>query len=179
MLDFLFGALVIILFFLIGIGLVWAGVSSWIEMIRIRPRLLKAQGVITNIVTESKAMRTSNESNTYDVLRFPVIHFHTQEGKAHSFRSEVGEVERRYRHYAWLPTRKRQRAETFEYVVGQAIAVLYDPLDEVPPRIDNWSAVNGVSVALIAGGLVACGTSLLLAFLFGSNIVNGISGILG
>ena len=105
MLEFLFGAMVIILFFLIGIGLVWAGVRSWLNMVRIRPRLLTAQGVITNIITESKAMRTSNESKSYAVHRFPVIHFHTQEGKAQSFRSEVGEVERRYRRRAWWPAR--------------------------------------------------------------------------
>ena len=42
MLEFLFGAMVILFFFLIGIGLLWAGVQSWVQMVRIRPRLLKA-----------------------------------------------------------------------------------------------------------------------------------------
>ena len=178
MLEFLFGAMVIILFFLIGIGLVWAGVRSWLNMVRIRPRLLTAQGVITNIITESKAMRTSNESKSYAVHRFPVIHFHTQAGKAQSFRSEVGEVERRYRRRAWWPTPKRQRAETFEYVVGQAITVFYDPLGEVPPQIDTWAAFNGLSLSLIAAGSVTCGVAVLLAFLFGPNIFNGIVGLM-
>lgn len=178
MLDFLFGALVIILFFLIGIGLVWAGVNSWVAMVRIRPRLLKAQGVVTNIVTESKAMRTSNDSNTYNVHRFPVIHFHTGTGEARSFRSEVGEVETRYRRRGWGLTPERKNAQEFQYVVGQAITVLYDPLGEVPPRIDSWSALNGLSLALLAAGTVTCSVAVLLGFLFGANIVNGISGLI-
>jgi len=179
MLEFLFGAIVIVLFFLIGVGLLWAGVQSWLQMVRIRPRLLKAQGVVTSIATESKALRTSNESNRYAVHRFPVIHFHTQAGEAHSFRSEVGEVETRYRRRTWGLTLKRQRAETFEYVVGQAITVLYDPLGEIPPRIDAWAAFNELSLALVAAGSVTCGVAVLLAFLFGSNILNGIIGSIG
>lgn len=176
--DFLFGAFVIILFFLIGSGLIWASVRSWLNMRRIRPRLLKAQGVVTNIVTESKAMRTSNASNTYDVHRFPVIHFQTQAGEARSFRSEVGEVETRYRHSTWGLTPKRKGAHEFQYVVGQAITVLYDPLGEVPPRIDTWSAFHGLSAALLAAGTVTCGVAVLLGSLFGPNIVNGIVGLM-
>lgn len=175
--DFLFGALVIILFFLIGVGLFWAGVRSWLDMQRIRPRLLKAQGVVTNIVTESKAMHTSNASRTYNVHRFPVIHFQTQAGEAHSFRSEVGEVETRYRHRTWGLTPKRKNATSFQYVAGQALTVLYDPLGEVPPRIDTWSAFNGLSLALLAAGTVTCGVAVLLGFLFGANLLTGLRGI--
>jgi hypothetical protein len=178
MLEFLFGAMVILLFLLIGLGLLWAGVQSWVQMVRIRPRLLKAQGVVTTIVTESKALRTSNDKRSYAVHRFPVIHFHTQAGEARSFRSEVGEVETRYRPSIW-PTPKRKGSHEFEYVVGQAITVLYDPLDEVPPRIDTWAAFNGLSLALIAAGSVTCGVAVLLAFLFGPNILNGIMGAIG
>lgn len=177
--DFLFGALMIILFFLIGVGLIWASVRSWLDMRRIRPRLLQAQGVVTNIVTESKAMRTSNDSRTYNVYRFPVIHFQTQAGEARSFRSEVGEVETRYRHNTWGLTPKRKNATEFQYVVGQALTVLYDPLGEVPPRIDTWSAFNGLSLALLAAGTVTCGVAILFGFLFGANIVNGLRGLLG
>ena len=177
--DFLFGALMIILFFLIGSGLIWAGVRSWLDMIRIRPRLLKAQGVVTNIVTESKAMRTSNESRTYAVHRFPVIHFHTQAGEARTFRSEVGEVETRYRHSTWGLTPKRKGAHEFQYVVGQTISVLYDPLGEVPPRLDTWSALNGLSLALIVGGIAFCGASVLLWVIFGAKLVSEIGGRIG
>jgi hypothetical protein len=177
--DFVFGAFMIILFFLIGIGLLWAGVRSWLDMRRIRPRLLKVQGVVTSIATESKAMRTSNDSRTYAVHRFPVIHFQTQAGEARSFRSEVGEVETRHRHRTWGLTPKRKNATEFQYVTGQAITVLYDPLDEVPPRIDTWSAFNGLSLALLAAGIVTCGVAILLGFLFGANIVNGLRGLMG
>lgn len=177
--DFLFGALVIILFFLIGSGLIGAGVRSWLDMMRIRPRLLKAQGVVTNIVTESKAMRTSNGSNTYDVHRFPVIHFHTPAGEARSFRSELGEVETRYRHSTWGLTAKRKNATEFQYVVGQTITVLYDPLGEVPPRLDSWSALNGLSLALIMGGLAFCGTAVLLGVIFGAKLVSEIGSMIG
>lgn len=179
MLEFLFGAMVILFFFLIGIGLLWAGVQSWVQMVRIRPRLLKVQGVVTNIATESKAMRTSNNERSYAVHRFPVIHFHTQDGEARSFRSEVGEVETRYRRQGWGLTPKRKNATEFQYVVGQAITVLYDPLGEIPPQIDTWSAFNGLSLALLAAGSVTCGVAVLLAFLFGPNILNGIISAIG
>lgn len=176
--DFLFGAFVIILFFLIGSGLIGASVRSWLDMRRIRPRLLQAQGVVTSIATESKALRTSNKLNTYDIHRFPVIHFQMPTGEARSFRSEVGEVETRHRHRTWGLTPKRKNADEFQYVVGQPITVLYDPLGEVPPRIDTWSAFNGLSLALLAAGTVTCGVAVLLGFLFGANILNGLSGLM-
>lgn len=179
MMDFLFGAMVIVLFFLIGVGLIWAGVQSWLQMVRIRPRLLTAQGVVTNIATESKALRTSIESNTYAVHRFPIIHFHTQAGEARSFRSEVGEVETRYRRSIWVLRPKRRGVQEFQYVVGQALTVLYDPLGEIPPRIDTWSAFNGISLAMVAAGSVTCGAAVLLYFLFGANIIKGIIGGIG
>ena len=87
-------------------------------------------------------------------------------------------METRYRHRPWGLARKRKNTAEFQYVVGQAITVLYDPLGEVPPRIDTWSALNGLSLALLSAGAVTCGTAVLLGVFFGANIVNGIRALI-
>lgn len=171
------GGGMILVFFLVGLGLIWLGLKEWLTVLRARPRLQVVQGVVTRIETRSKQM-VANGKRTYQVHRFPVIHFQTPTGAARSFQSEVGEVEQRYRHQSWW-TPKRQRAEEFEFVVGQSLPVLYDPAEAVPPRLNRWSALFGPSVSFAAGGLVFCGASVLLWFVYRAKILGAIWDIIG
>ncbi|MFN8493068.1 MAG: DUF3592 domain-containing protein [Caldilineaceae bacterium] len=166
------GGGMILIFLLVGLGLIWLGLKEGLLRLRARPRLQVVKGVVTRIETKSKQMLV-NGKRTYDVHRFPVIHFQTATGEAFSFQSEVGEVEQRYRHPSWW-TPKRKRAETFEFVAGQALPVLYDPAGEVPPCINRWSAIFGPAVTFIWGGLAFCVGSGLLWLVYRTRIINAI-----
>lgn len=166
------GGGMLLMFMLVGLGLIWLGLKEWLTILRVRPRLQVVEGVVTRIETKSKRLAT-NGGNTYQVHRFPVIRFHTATGQEQSFRSEIGEIEKRYRGWSWW-TPKRQRAEEFEFVVGQALPVLYDPAGEVAPRINWWSARFGPSVSFVFGGLAFCLASVGIWLVFRARFINAI-----
>lgn len=168
-----------ILFLLVGVGLVLAGIRDGLVMWQVRPRMQAVEGVVTKIETKSQAYRTNHHQHTYHVHRYPVIYFHDQQGERHSFRSEMDEVETRYRSRAWFPTPRRKDHKDFEYYVGKTVPVLYDPLEKVTPRIDSWSAVWGGYLIQVLAGFVFAGGSALIWFAFGTKIVNEIGGMFG
>ncbi|MFN8444753.1 MAG: DUF3592 domain-containing protein [Caldilineaceae bacterium] len=168
-----------IIFLLVGIGLVLVGIRDGLVMWQVRPRMQAVEGVVTKIETKSQAYRASHNYHTYHVQRYPVIYFHTQNGERRSFCSEMGEVETRYRPRDWFPTPKRKDHKDFDYYVGKTVPVLYDPLEQVTPRIDSWAAVWGGYLIQVMAGFVFAGSSALIWFAFGTKIVTEIGDMLG
>jgi Protein of unknown function (DUF3592) len=141
---------------LVGYFLIRTGLSEIATLRRVRARLLTVEGVVTTIDSQRQSPASDADSKYYTILHFPVIHFHTQAGEKKSFRSEVGDVEKRRKSghgFSWLFRRKYTvEAEQKRFHPGQAVPVLYDPQGEVPPRIKGWAGLWGAGSSMIAGG---------------------------
>ena len=145
-----------IIFLLGGLTLIWFGLRTLLTMLRLRPHLLLAEGVVLRIHQEKSLQRNYQHRRKPPAKRFfPEIQFHTAAGKTIAFRSETGDVGRQS-----------------GYSIGQAIPILYDPQERIAPRINSWFGVWGSSFGTLLGGVVFIGGALLIWVAFGDKILN-------
>ena len=144
--------LMMVAFFLGGVGLFAAGVRGLIRRFAARRRLRPAEGEIVRI--EKRQKITDRESGRTAEYHYPEIKFRPEPGSDKTFTSEIG-----------------AGARASRYAVGQKIAVLYDPDGEIPPMIDSWAGIWGPNlVRTIAGPLFIFG-ALLIYWAFGDRIL--------
>jgi hypothetical protein len=133
-------------FFLGGAGLFIAGALGLARRFAARRRLRPVQGEIVRIDVRTKV--TDSESNRSADYHYPEIRFRPEFGDEITFLSEIGAGARAKR-----------------YAVGQKIAVLYDPDDELAPVI-NW----GPNVLRVIFGPMFVGAAVGIYWAFGDKI---------
>jgi len=147
-----FVGLMMVAFFLAGVGLLAAGVRGLIRRLAARRRLRPAEGEIVRI--EKRQKITDYEMGRTAEYHFPEITFRTERGSDQRFVSEIG-----------------AGARSSRYAVGQKIAVLYDPDGEIPPMIDSWAGIWAPHlVRTIAGPIFVFG-AMLIYWAFGDRIL--------
>ncbi|MGE0574596.1 DUF3592 domain-containing protein [Reyranella sp.] len=114
--------LMMVAFFLGGVGLFAVGVRELTRRFGARRRLRSAEGEIVRIEKRQEIM-DSDSGRTAD-FDYPEIRFRTGSGGDKTFISEIG-----------------AGARTARYAIGQKLTVLYDPDGELPPMIDSWAAI--------------------------------------
>ena len=165
--DKIFACSFLVIFGLIGIGLLYAGVK---ELLKIRgrlPFLIKLPATILNIITERESRGgTTGDGETAEVLRFiPFVMFHTPEGKRVEFRSEVCES-----HH--LRRRSDGSVEHHEpsWRPGQKVEVIYDPGGVLKPHLTGGAGLGFAGWGMFAAGFVTCGAVIGLGFVFWSKV---------
>jgi hypothetical protein len=144
--------LMMVAFFLAGVGLFATGVRGLIRRFAARRRLRPAEGEIVRI--EKRQKITDTETGRTAEYHFPEIRFRPEHGGDWIFTSEIG-----------------AGARASRYAVGRKIAVLYDPEGEIPPMIDSWAGIWGPRlVHTIAGPIFVFG-ALLIYWAFGDRIL--------
>lgn len=159
---------------LVGYFLIRTGVSEILTLRRAHSRLITIEGVVTTIQSERQSPAKDADSRYYTIHHYPVIHFHSPTGERLSFRSEVGDVERRRKSGQgfigfWLPKRSIER-EKGRFYPGQAVPVLYDPQGEIKPRIKSWAGLWGAGSTMIAGGSAFVLGSVGIWLVFGGRV---------
>ena len=143
--------LMMVAFFLAGVGLFLAGVLGLIRRFVARRRLWPADGEIVRI--EKRQAVTNYESGRTAEYHYPEIKFRPQRGGDQTFTSEIGVGSRASR-----------------YAVGQKIGVLYDPNGKIPPMIHSWAGIWATHlIHAIVGPLFVFG-ALLIYWAFGDRI---------
>ena len=143
--------LMMVAFFLAGVGLFVAGVLGLIRRSAARRRLRPAEGEIVRI--EKRQETTDYESGRTAEYHYPEIKFRPLRGADQTFTSEIGAGSRVAR-----------------YAVGQKISVLYDPDGKIPPMINSWAGIWATHlIHTIVGPLFVFG-ALLIYWAFGDRI---------
>jgi hypothetical protein len=144
--------LMMVIFFLAGMGLFAAGVRELIRRFAARRRLLPAEGVIVRV--EKRQECTDTESGRTAEYYFPEIKFRPERGAGQTFTSEIG-----------------AGARSARYAVGQKIAVLYDPDGEIPPMINSWAGIWVPHLIHAIAGPIFIFGALLIYWAFGDRIL--------
>ncbi|MBX3012206.1 MAG: DUF3592 domain-containing protein [Caldilineaceae bacterium] len=169
----------LMIFLLGGLGVLGLGLRDLLIMLRVRPRLLSADGVVQAVQRERTPSTTGRK--LVHTAYYPEIQFYTRAGQAITFLSEVGYAESR-RRYSTGPTitfGRKHASYPHKYYVGQRLPVLYDPQRELAPRLHTWSAIWGLASFQIAGGVALLGGALLLWLAFGARLVAAWQAFLG
>ena len=144
--------LMLVVFFLTGVGLFAAGVRGLIRRFGVRGRLRPAEGEIFRIDKRQKC--TDYQTGRTAEYHYPEIKFCRERGGDMTFLSEIG-----------------AGARAARYAVGQKIAVLYDPDDKIPPMIDSWAGIWGPHVVRTIAGPIFIFGALLIYWSFGDRIL--------
>ena len=144
--------LMMVAFFLAGVGLFAAGVCGLIRRFAARRRLRPAEGEIVRI--DKRQETTDYESGRTAEYHFPEIKFRSEWGGDKTFTSEIG-----------------AGARSSRYAVGQKIAVLYDPDGEIPPMIGSWAGIWGPHLVRTIAGPIFIFGALLIYWAFGDRIL--------
>jgi hypothetical protein len=142
------GALIMIVVFLIGTGLLFSAGRQLILLIERAPYLVRTKGEIIEIRFEQRERRSRNRTRKlgeYSV-GFPIVSFQTETGETIVFESQTG-------------------AETSEFErsgfrIGNEIAVIYDRENKLPPMINSTSNHAAIAVSAFFG-LIMIGVSVL------------------
>ena len=155
---------VLIIFGLIGIGLLRAGLREFLKVRSRKPFLIKLPGTVLNVLKErdTRAGSSRNREETAEVIRFiPFVMFHTPEGKRVEFRSEVCDIHHlRRRADGSLPEVEAS------WRSGQSVEVIYDPGAVLKPRIAGGPGLSFMAYGMMAAGLVVCSAVVGLSFVF-------------
>lgn len=144
--------LMMVAFFLAGVGLFAAGVRELIRRFAARHRLRPAEGEIVRIEKRQKC--TDYEMGRTAEYHFPEVKFCPERGGETTFTSEIG-----------------AGARCSRYAVGQKIAVLYDPDGKIPPMIDSWAGIWGPHLVRTIAGPIFIFGALLIYWAFGDRIL--------
>ncbi|HKQ49732.1 MAG TPA: DUF3592 domain-containing protein [Phycisphaerae bacterium] len=144
--------LMLVAFFLTGVGLFVAGVRGLLHRFAARGRLRSAEGEIIRI--EKRQEITDNEMRRSAEYHYPEIKFNPEEGGETIFLSEIG-----------------AGARALRYTVGQKIAVLYDPDGKIPPMIDSWAGIWGPYLVRTIAGPAFIFAAGLIYWAFGNKIM--------
>ena len=139
-------------FFLAGVGLFAAGVRQLMRRFAASRRLQPAEGEIVRIEKRQKV--TDTESGRTAEYDYPEIKFRPAWGGDEIFISEIG-----------------AGARVSRYVVGQKIAVLYDPDGEIPTMIDSWAGIWMPHLVHTIVGPIFIFGALLIYWAFGDKIL--------
>lgn len=160
----IFSCAVIVIFGLIGLGLLRAGLREFFKVRSRRPFLIKLQGTVTSVATEreTRAGSTNNRKETAVVIRFiPMVAFTTPEGKRVDFRSEVCDIHHlRRRQDGSLPDVEPT------WRSGQSVEVLYDPGAVLKPHLTGGAGLSFMAYGMMAAGLLTFGVAVGLGFVF-------------
>jgi hypothetical protein len=144
--------LMMVAFFLAGVGLFAAGVRGLIRRFAAGRRLRPAEGEIVRIDRRQKT--TDSDSGRTAEYHYPEIRFRPARGSDITFLSEIG-----------------AGARAARYAIGQKIGVLYDPDGKIPPMINSWAGIWGPHLLhTIVGPLFVFG-ALLIYWAFGDKIL--------
>ncbi len=144
--------LMMVAFFLAGVGLFVAGVRALIRRFAAWRRLRPAEGEIVWI--EKRQETTDYESGRTAEYHFPEIKFRPERRGDQRFVSEIG-----------------AGARASRYAVGQKIAVLYDPDGKISPMIDSWAGIWGPHLVHTIAGPIFISGALLIYWAFGDRIL--------
>ena len=144
--------LMMVAFFLAGVGLFSAGVRGLMRRFAARRRLRTAEGEIVRI--EIRQEITNNEMQRTADYHYPEIKFRPASGGETTFLSEIGAGARARR-----------------YAVGQKIAVLYDPDGAIPPMIASWAGLWGPHLVRTIAGPLFIFAALFIYWAFGDRIL--------
>jgi hypothetical protein len=157
---------IIILLMILALGLVGlllfkAGISEILTIKRVQPELKVANGVVLKVEKKSSNESISRRSRTMrrSVQIYPVIEFTREDGTKTQFRSEIGEI-------------REEGSPGGSYSAGQSVEVLYHPSNAVKPRLNSFSGLYTVGLALSVGGLVFVGASLTMVVVFGDKLLS-------
>ncbi len=165
--DRIFSICFLVLFGIIGIVLLRAGVRELFKIRSRRPFLVTLPGTVLSIYTQRESRGgTAGSSETGVVLRFiPIVMFHTPEGKRVEFRSEVCDIHHlRIRHDGSLPQHEPS------WRPGQQVEVIYDTGGVLKPHLAGGAGMGFIGWGMIAAGLVTCGVVIGLGFVFWSRV---------
>lgn len=163
----IFACCVIVLFGLIGMGLLRAGLSELIKVRRRRPFLIKLPGTILTVIKEreTRAGTPGSRRDTGQILKYiPHVAFTTPEGKRVEFRSEVCQIHELRRKYGGSFI-----TPECPWLDGDAVEVHYDPGGVLKPFIGDGKSA-GIAWPMLAAGLVAIGASVGMGFVFWAKV---------
>ncbi len=168
MTEKIFSCAVIIIFGLIGLGLLRAGLREFFKVRSRRPFLIKLQGTVLSVLKEreTRAGSVNNRDETAVVIRFiPMVSFTTPEGKRVEFRSEVCDIHHlRRRADGSLPEVEPS------WRSGQTVEVLYDPGAVLKPHLTGGAGLSFMAYGMMAAGLLTFGAAVGLSFVFYSKV---------
>lgn len=164
-----FAGVFFVLFGLIGLGLLRAGLREFFKVSSRRRFLMKLPGTILTVMTEreTRSGTVNRRNETAVVLRFiPSVMFHTPEGKRVEFRSEVCDTH----HLRRRADGSLQEAPEPTWRSGQTVEVIYDPGGVLKPRIAGGPGLNFMACGMMAAGLLTLGAVIGLGFVFWSKL---------
>ena len=168
MTEKIFSCAVIVIFGLIGLGLLRAGLREFFKVRSRRPFLIKLPGTVTSVVKEreTRAGSTNNRNETAVVIRFiPMVSFTTPEGKHVDFRSEVCDI-----HHLKRRLDGSLREVEPSWRSGQSVEVLYDPGAVLKPHLTGGAGLSFMAYGMMAAGLLTFGAAVGLSFVFYSKV---------
>jgi hypothetical protein len=145
----IFIVLMMAIFGIIGACLLFHFTRDLARRLARSPYLERTAGTVTAIKAMESHFQGDSHGNT--VTYFPVITFQQQE-VTQTFTSVFGD------------SRKNR------YVIGQTIAVRYDPTGAIPPAIDSWSGMWLPPAIGIISGLVFLGGAAMVYVAFGNRV---------
>jgi hypothetical protein len=148
--------LFLIVFPLCGVLLLYIGIRGLWTTWRRRPFLESVEGRIIALERRDAIVSHDSHSSRAEVAYHPVVRFTTASGEVKEFRSATGKV-----------------GLTSPYQIGASVAVLYDPLDELPPILDDWFSIWGGYLFCLLSGLIFFGGAGLTYVTFGQRAFNG------
>ncbi len=155
---------VVVLFGLIGLGLLRAAIGELLRVKRRCKRLLRMPGTVLTVVKEQRyrAGSGSGSTSSYEMNYFPFVVFTTPAGERIEFRSELGETHQiRTKHGgAHIPPPPPRWSD------GQSIEVFYDPAGEMKPCLATGWALWFHGLGMLAAGFCFFGASVGLALIF-------------
>ena len=143
--------LMMVAFFLAGVGLFVGGALGLIRRFAARRRLRPAEGEIVRI--DKRQETTDYDSGRTAEYHYPEVRFRPRRGTDQTFTSETGVGSRASR-----------------YAVGQKIGVLYDPDGKFPPMIHSSAGIWAPHLIRTMVGPVFVFGALLIYWAFGDRI---------
>ena len=138
-----------------GFWLVKSSISGLLLRRTIVPELVKTQGLVTEIHTETRLQvetgdRKRKHHNNHQLVHYPIIQYQTTTGETVTFKSELGDVT------------QMSSGQPSKYYVEQILPIVYDPQGRLQPMIDSWWGIWGGLVSSLVGGVV---------FMLGSGLI--------
>ena len=144
-----------IVFAVVGIGLLVAGTRELVRRLRSVGRFERAEGVVVGV--KSKETSISSDDSSPSIMHFPTITFSRRTGQTETFTSEVGDG-----------------GAVSRYKVGQRLWVRYDPAREFGPMLDSWWGIWFPNIMIVVSGVLFVFGACLIYWAFWDRIVGSL-----